>query len=105
MNMSAAQLGLAGATGSANAQLGTATNVANLGIGAANATAAGQIGSANAYGGALSNLGNAGIGYGLSGFNNPGTQNYPTQYGSGIENGSIGTGGFTPTAGNSFTIA
>ena len=37
-----AQLGLSGTTGSANAQIGTATNVANLGIGAANAVAAGQ---------------------------------------------------------------
>ena len=53
-----AQLGLAGATGSANAQLGTATNVAQLGIGAANAQAASQIAQGNIYGGAANTLGN-----------------------------------------------
>ena len=58
MNMSGAQLGLAGATGSANAQLGTATNVANLGIGAANATAASQIAQGNIYGGVANTAGN-----------------------------------------------
>jgi hypothetical protein len=64
-NMAQANLGLAGATGSANAQLGTATNIANLGIGAANAQAAGQVGQAQAYSSGLSNLGNSAIGYGL----------------------------------------
>ena len=58
MNMNQAQLGLAGATGSANAQLGTATNVAQLGIGAANAQAASQIAQGNIYGGAANTLGN-----------------------------------------------
>ena len=58
MNMSGAQLGLAGATGSANAQLGTATNVANLGIGSANATAASQIAQGNIYGGVANTVGN-----------------------------------------------
>jgi hypothetical protein len=64
-------LGLSGSTGSANAQIGTATNIANLGIGSANAqaaginaagqaNAAGQIGSANAYAGATNSLGNLG---------------------------------------------
>ena len=62
MNMSGAQLGLAGATGSANAQLGTATNVANLGIGAANATAASQIAQGNIYGGVANTAGNM-LGY------------------------------------------
>jgi hypothetical protein len=57
-NMAGANLGLSGATGSANAQLGTATNIANLGIGAANATAAGQLGQAQAYSSGLSSLGN-----------------------------------------------
>ena len=61
MNMTGAQLGLAGATGSANAQLGTATNVAQLGIGAANAQAASQIAQGNIYGGAANTLG--GIAY------------------------------------------
>jgi len=58
MNMNQAQLGLAGATGSANAQLGTATNVAGLGIGSANASAASQIAQGNIYGGAANTLGN-----------------------------------------------
>ena len=62
MNMSGAQLGLAGATGSANAQLGTATNVASLGIGAANATAASQIAQGNIYGGVANTAGNM-LGY------------------------------------------
>ena len=58
INMNQAQLGLAGATGSANAQLGTATNVAGLGIGSANASAASQIAQGNIYGGAANTLGN-----------------------------------------------
>lgn len=63
MNMSGAQLGLAGATGSANAQLGTATNVASLGIGSANAQAASQIAQGNIAGGAANTLGSLGYGY------------------------------------------
>ncbi len=63
MNMSGAQLGLSGATGSANAQLGTATNVAQIGIGAANAQAASQIAQGNIAGNALNSLGSMGYGY------------------------------------------
>ena len=62
-NMGQANLGLAGATGSANAQLGVATNVAGLGIGAANAQAASQIAQGNVYGGAANTLGSLGYGY------------------------------------------
>ena len=62
MNLNQAQLGLAGATGSANAQIGTATNVANLGIGAANAQAASQIAQGNIYGGMANTAGNM-LGY------------------------------------------
>lgn len=51
-------IGLQGATGAANALIGTGTNVANLTTGIGNAQAAGTIGQANAYGGALTNLGN-----------------------------------------------
>jgi len=57
-NMNQTQLGLAGATGSANAQLGTATNVAQLGIGSANAQAASQIAQGSIYGNAANSLGN-----------------------------------------------
>ena len=71
-----AQLGMAGATGSANAQLGTATNVAQLGIGAANAQAGSQIAQGNIYGGAANTLGNIGA-YGAmnSGIQNTAMQN------------------------------
>jgi len=57
-------LGLSGATGSANAQLGTATNIANLGIGSANAQAASQVAQGNIWGGAANTLGS--IGYGTA---------------------------------------
>ena len=62
-NMGQANLGLSGATGSANAQIGTATNVASLGIGAANAQAASQIAQGNIAGNALNSLGSMGYGY------------------------------------------
>ena len=82
MDLANANLGLAGATGSANAQIGTATNIANLGIGSANAqaaginaagqaNAAGQIGSANAYSGAVNSLGNIGYMYANQAASNP----------------------------------
>ena len=99
MNMSGAQLGLAGATGSANAQLGTATNVANLGIGSANATAASQIAQGNIAGNAANSLGS--IGY--SALN---SMNTPTNtQGTGIwGSNQNGGGSFTPTSGNSFDM-
>ena len=53
-----ANLGFQGATGSANAQLGTGTNIAQLTQGIGQAQAAGQVGQANAYAGAANNLGN-----------------------------------------------
>ena len=53
-----AGIGLQGATGSANAQLGTGTNIAQLTQGIGQAQAAGQIGQANAYAGAANNIGN-----------------------------------------------
>jgi len=61
LDLANAQLGLAGSTGSANAQLGTATNIANLGIGSANAQAASQIAQGNIYGNAANTIG--GLGY------------------------------------------
>jgi hypothetical protein len=63
-----AGIGVQGATGAANAQLGTGTNVAQLTQGIGQAQAAGQVGQANAYAGGLSNVGNyaylSGIGQG-----------------------------------------
>ena len=98
MNMSGAQLGLAGATGSANAQLGTATNVANLGIGAANATAASQIAQGNIYGGVANTAGN------MLGYSALNSMNQPMDTSAIAAGGSGGGGAFAPTAGNSFTI-
>jgi hypothetical protein len=100
MNMSGANLGIAGATGSANAQLGTATNIANIGIGSANAQAASQIAQGNIYGGAANTLGN--IAY-------MGAQNYSqaNPYSNMGLSGSNGAGftyntqvGPTPSGGN-----
>ena len=56
--MGGSQLGLQGATGAANAMIGTGTNVANIGTGLGNAQAASQIAQGNAYGGAVQNIGN-----------------------------------------------
>jgi hypothetical protein len=53
-----AGIGMQGATGSANAQLGTGTNIAQLTQGIGQAQAAGQIGQANAYAGGVNNIGN-----------------------------------------------
>ena len=117
MNLNQAQLGLSGATGSANAQLGTATNVANLGIGAANAQAAGQIGAANAYASGANNLSNLGL-YGANQYNaannaslgtnvsSLGSQNYTAPEIGGAPAGGYtnmggsgsGIGGFAPVA-------
>ena len=95
-----AQLGLAGATGSANAQLGTATNVSQLGIGSANAQAASQIAQGNIYGGAANSLGNLGYMYASQ----AGNQNPINSYSA--WNSQSGSGGnFTPTSGNSFTLS
>jgi hypothetical protein len=105
MNMSGAQLGLAGATGSANAQLGTATNVANLGIGAANATAASQIAQGNIYSGAAQTLGNLGYMSAQNYGNNMNNQNLSGYTPGEVAQGASPGGAFTPTAGNSFTLA
>jgi len=100
-----ANLGLAGATGSANAQLGTATNIANIGLGAANAQAASQIAQGNIAGGAANSLGSIGYGY----FNSLPNQNLNNQNLGGytpseIAQGASPGGAFTPTAGNSFIV-
>jgi hypothetical protein len=109
-NAGLAQLGLAGATGSANAQLGTATNVASLGIGAANAQAASQIAQGNIYGGAANTLGSMGYGYANT-LNNQANANYQTGLNNmggltadQIATGSTPGGAFTPTAGSSFIV-
>jgi len=110
INSAQAQLGLAGATGSANAQLGTATNIANIGMQNAQNQAAAQIAQGQIYGNAANNLSSTGYSY----LNNLNNQNQ-IQYQQGLNNfggvnadqiatGSSPGGAFTPTAGNSFTI-
>ena len=106
-----ANLGLSGATGSANAQLGTATNIANLGIGSANAQAASQIAQGNVYGNAINTA--TGAGYSaLSGMNGSlfGSTNNGGSYNDfGAGAGQSGNSGFTvsPNApsGTSFQLA
>ena len=71
-NMAQANLGINGATGSANAQLGVATNVTGLGTGAANAQAASQIAQGNVYGNAINTA--TGAGYSLLSGMNGGNQ-------------------------------
>jgi hypothetical protein len=79
-------IGMQGATGAANAMIGTGTNVAGLTSGLGNATAASQIGQANAYAGGVNNASNLAALYGLQGnqssslsapggFNQSGVQN------------------------------
>jgi len=106
LDLANANLGLSGATGSANAQLGTSTNIANLGIGSANAQAASQIAQGNIYGSAANTIG--GIGYStlnsmngnmFGSTNNGGSYN---DFNAGA--GQAGNTGFTPTAGNVFTL-
>ena len=107
LDLANANLGLSGATGSANAQLGTATNIANLGIGSANAQAASQIAQGNIYGGAVNTLGN--IGYMSAQNQNPlsyqqGLSNLGGYNSSQVGAGASPGGGFTPTSGNSFSL-
>ena len=76
-----AGMGLQGATGAANALIGTGTNVANLTTGIGNSLAAGQIGQASAYGNTLSNISNLAALYGLG----KGKDNTPTSGGAGFD--------------------
>ena len=64
-----AGIGMQGATGAANAMIGTGTNVAGLTSGLGNAQAASQIGQANAYAGGVNNISNLAALYGLQGNN------------------------------------
>jgi hypothetical protein len=97
IDLANATLGLSGATGKANAQLGTATNVANIGLGAANAQAASQIAQGNTWGGVANTAGN------LAGYSMLNNMNQPMNADA-IAAGASPGGAFTPTAGNSFII-
>lgn len=66
-----AKIGLTGQQGSANALIGTGTNIASITSGLGNAQAASQIGQANAIGGAIQGAGNAASYYAMNNMNNP----------------------------------
>jgi len=88
-------IGLQGATGTANALIGTGTNVANLTTGIGNAQAAGTIGQATAYGNNLQNVGNLAFlnSLGKGGSNQVNQANSAmNQYGSGNVYGYGGQG-------------
>lgn len=64
-----AKIGLTGQQGTANAILGTGTNIASVTSGLGNAQAASQIGQANAYGGAAQGVSNAAAYYAMNNMN------------------------------------
>jgi hypothetical protein len=66
-----AKIGLTGQQGTANAILGTGTNIASITSGLGNAQAASQIGQANAYSGAVQGATNAASYYAMNNMNNP----------------------------------
>lgn len=66
-----AKIGLTGQQGTANAILGTGTNIASVTSGLGNAQAASQIGQANALGGAVQGATNAAAYYAMNNMNNP----------------------------------
>jgi hypothetical protein len=92
-----AGLGMQGATGAANAVIGTGTNVASLTSGLGNAQAASQIGMANAYTGGVNNATNMGAFYGMN-QQNPYVQaaQLNQQYGANNVYG-VGGGGTVPS--------
>jgi hypothetical protein len=66
-----AKMGLTAQQGTANAILGTGTNIASITSGLGNAQAASQIGQANALSGAVQGAGNAASYYAMNNMNNP----------------------------------
>lgn len=66
-----AKIGLTAQQGTANALLGTGTNIASITSGLGNAQAASQIGQANAISGAVQGVGNAASYYAMNNMNNP----------------------------------
>ncbi|RIZ67106.1 MAG: hypothetical protein D0531_01310 [Methylococcales bacterium] len=91
-------IGLQGATGAANALIGTGTNVANLTTGIGNAQAAGTIGQANAYGNTLQNVGNLAF---LNSLGKGGPSGVTPISGDGMQP-SLGSG-YTPSGSNYLT--
>jgi hypothetical protein len=76
-----AKIGLTGQQGTANALLGTGTNIASITSGLGNAQAASQIGQANAYGGIAQGVSNAAAYYGMNNMNNPAAMQAQLSYG------------------------
>jgi hypothetical protein len=76
-----AKTGLTAQQGTANALLGTGTNIASITSGLGNAQAASQIGQANAIGGAVQGVTNAASYYGLNNMNNPAAMQAQLSYG------------------------
>jgi hypothetical protein len=66
-----AKIGLTGQQGSANALIGTGTNIASITSGLGNAQAASQIAQGNILGNTVQGLGNAGAYYAMNNMNNP----------------------------------
>jgi hypothetical protein len=95
-----ANMGLTATQGQTNAQLGTATNIANIGIANANAQAANQVAQGNIYGSVANTAGN------MAGYSFLNNMNNPTPFNADqvALGGSGGGGSFTPTPGNSFTL-
>jgi len=66
-----AKIGLTGAQGTANAQIGVGSNIASITSGLGNAQAASQIAQGNAYSNMAGGVSNAATYYGLSQMNQP----------------------------------
>jgi hypothetical protein len=92
-------IGMQGATGAANALLGSGTNIAQLSQGIGQSQAAGQMGMSNALSNAVTGVANAGVFYGLNQNNqiNPYVQaaKLNQQYGANNVYG-LGGGGTVP---------
>ena len=76
-----AKIGLTAQQGTANALLGTGTNIASITSGVGNAQAASQIGQANAIGGAVQGATNAASYYAMNNMNNPAVMQAQMSYG------------------------
>lgn len=93
-----AKIGLTGEQGTANAILGTGTNIASLTSGLGNAQAASQIGQANAWGNAVGGVTNAASYYALNNMNSPQAQMTAGGYGPNAYNNMINNPSLNPAS-------
>ena len=95
-----AKMGLTGATGQANALIGTGTNVASVTSGLGNAQAASQIAQGNIMGNTAQGLGNAAAYYAMN------NMNQPQSYQNTMNSGGFATSGAGAdlTGGAGFTV-